>query len=57
MCWYCTLMIGCHFSHAFSGIAEGLQAGDIGRRRLLAAWTDQDTEMEPDEIQLAIGED
>lgn len=47
------LMIGFrHFSHAFSGIAEALQAGDIGlARRLLAAWTDQDTEeMEADEI-------
>lgn len=47
------LMIGFrHFSHAFSGISEALQAGDIVlARRLLAEWTGQNTdEMESDEI-------
>ncbi len=47
------LMIGFrHFSHAFSGISDALQAGDIGRaRQLLAEWTGQQTdELESAEI-------
>ncbi|MDQ5888239.1 MAG: adenosylcobinamide-phosphate synthase [Pseudomonadota bacterium] len=47
------LMIGFrHFSHAFSGIAEALQAGDLVlARKLLADWTLQNTdEMESEEI-------